>query len=163
MIIYNHAYDIYNCAFRILALLYKSGQDFSVEQIKIFDFIVAFPEMLYIAKLPKGVKKGKRVQKNQYISPQSHQKVFYIAENFQTSALNHLAALSIIDRGKYSQRIVAFKEDSILPNSIIQQINTIDKDASRALDICINHLYNIPINGVDGLKHRTKVMEYRYD
>lgn len=163
MIIYNHAYDIYNCAFRILALLYKSGQSFSIEQIKIFDFIIAFPEMLYIARLPKGIKKGKRVQNNQYISPQNHQKVFYIAENFQIAALNHLAALSIIDKDEYARKTVCLADDMLLPKEVILQINHIGSNSEKAIDICINHLYNIPVNGIDGLKHRTKVMEYRYD
>lgn len=58
--IYNHAYDIYNCMFRILALLYRSEQEFSIEQIRIFDFIIAFPEMINMTRIPKGSARGKK-------------------------------------------------------------------------------------------------------
>lgn len=163
MIIYNHAYDIYNCAFRILSLLYKSNLEFTVEQIRIFDFMIAFPEMLNIATLPKGTKKGKKVKINQYMSPNNHKKIFYVTENFQISALNHLASAAIINKEKYFSGKVSLEKNIQLSEDLINQIELIGSSAINVINICINNLYSLPVDGEGGLKHRSKVMEYRYD
>lgn len=163
MIIYNHAYDIYNCSFRILALLYKSNLEFTVEQIRIFDFMIAFPEMIHIATLPRGTRKGKRTSSNPYISPKNYKKIFYITENFQISALNYLASASVIEKNKYSENIVALSTNTNLSQEIIYEIEHLDTSTSSVIDICINNLYPIPVDGEGGLKHRSKVMEHRYD
>ena len=161
--IYNHAYDIYNCMFRILALLYRSEQEFSIEQIRIFDFIIAFPEMINMTRIPKGSARGKKIIQNKYLSPQSHTKVFYRTENFQISALNHLAAHNIIDAQKYAENTVVLNKSTDLPKYIIDEIASVDSNSDMAIRICINSLYNVPVNGENGLKDRTKMMEYRYD
>lgn len=163
MIIYNHVYDIYNCAFRVIALLFKSKQEFSIEQIRIFDFIVAFPEMLNTTTIPKGVSRLKKLHINKYLSPQSYGKVFYQTENFQISALKHLMVLGIIDENKFKNGIIILNDSIELPEYMIGEVNSLDENTEKAINICINGLYSVPVNGDGGLKQRTKIMEYRYD
>ncbi len=163
VIIYSHAYDMYNCVFRMIALLYRSRLRFSIEQLRIFDFMVAFPEMIHSIELPRGVKRGRRIFENKYMSPQNHRAAFYTVENFQISALNYLASASIIDRYEYARGVVVMSEGVEISKDLALEIDKMDEDASRVLAICIEHLYNVPVDGVRGLKQRSSMMEHRYD
>jgi len=83
-------------------------------------------------------------------------------EHIQIAALNALAGSNIIDRDLLKKGYVE-RTSVTLPDDLqlrIDEKNSLDEPISKFI---FKELSEMPLFGIDGLKHRTGLMEYRYD
>lgn len=164
MLIYHPAYDAYHCIFRLLTLM-EGIKSVEVAKIRILDFFLIFPaEVSKIRLSPAqiGTKKLARSLANVYHGPISTTQVFRDMEHIQIAAINALAASNIINVERLSQGFVERTSASI-PDAINQIVIAKDISVNPLINFIITELSSIPLLGIDGLKHRTGLMEYRYD
>lgn len=68
MLVYNPAFDIYHCAFRMINLLdnLKEGKSVELERLRIWDFYLLFPDKMHEIGLKREEKDIKKLM-NSYI------------------------------------------------------------------------------------------------
>lgn len=164
MLIYHPAFDAYHCILRMLAIL-KISNDIEVERARILDFYITFPSAASKIKMPidlKMLKKEAKEHVNIYRAPINPRATFREMQHIQEAAIKTLAATNIICKQglKQGRMIMAeSKQHSELTSSVTSFIDKM----SPFIYILIQELSLIPLRGESGLKHRTNLMEYRYD
>lgn len=165
MLIYNPAYDIYHCIYRIYNILknIKSTDSIELDRIRIIDFHLVFPSSLVTIDFPVGFKKIKRKLSNSnysYREISNKYVTFQTMQPLQVQAIDFLKSQGYIDINNLNQ---------ITKNSIFSDLN-INSDISFSNDLdekdeelLLNFFYKTPLNGANSLKKRTKLLEYRYD
>jgi hypothetical protein len=101
-------------------------------------------------------------QKNRYYTPHSPKIAFTRVRGIQNTSLRLLFSKRLIDPDWF-ERGYCIPVPNKLPESldkIIQQEN--DRDA-EIMDFLVAHVAEIDFLGQNGLKHRTGLMEFRYD
>ncbi|WP_238913012.1 ABC-three component system middle component 5 [Achromobacter insolitus] len=164
MLIYHPAYDAYHCIFRSLLI---TGTLPTVEEAKlrILDFFLCFPAELQNVRLPvdhSGAKALAKSLKNVYHGPLSKQKAFRDMEHIQIAAFRTLAASGLLNAPELETGLIRRTGLPIPPELTSQLQNFFEKNKSL-VNYLLTKLADIPLLGKDGLKHRTGLMEYRYD
>lgn len=164
MLIYHPAMDAYHCVFRFLLILRRVDR-VEVEKARILDFYILFPSAILSVRLPESSKSKRKIigtYKNPYRDPISPTTSFHEISRIQEAAINCIAGSGLIDIESFSQGILSRSEKSF-SNELSKSIDDyIDKNIDLT-DFIFGDLFNIPLLGTDGLKHRTSLMEYRYD
>lgn len=167
MLIYHPAFDASHCSFRILKLFNILNEDQYIEKdrIKIIDFYIVFPKKIKYIRFPKDVK-GKYIRKNIESINDSYRPCknqFLMAKKMsfiQEKVLQVLVINEYLSKregsneysrgGKYSQLALS--------------IPILDTYINHEVEVLIfDFLLNYELNGKDGLKDRTTLMEFRYD
>lgn len=164
MLTYNPAYDLYHCAYRILKILnFLPNEEYRIETIRIIDFFVLFPEQIADITLPARYRKLKNIlatQKNSYNDIPNKKRIFRELEKFQILAIESLAGMGFLDPHTIKSGFVK-KSNKQLPDDIYEMI---ERDESKNITReYINILASFDLLGPNGLKARTKLMEYKYD
>ncbi|KAA8735523.1 hypothetical protein F4V57_01630 [Acinetobacter qingfengensis] len=164
MLIYHPAFDSSNCCYRLITIFNHLNPRVTLEKdrLKIIDFYVVFPKKLSTTRIPNEFRKLKSELKkiNDTYRPCSNP--FFMAKKMggiQEQVLKKLV----------SSKILSFDINS---NSYGRGENfsklEINGDLSPFLsqenkELFLEYLTNYPLKGKDGIKHRTLLMEYRYD
>lgn len=163
MLVYHPAFDIYNCAFRMLQLLnYLKKSEIELERIRIWDFYLTFPNEARKIKFPRDLNELKKVFKDKGENPYEDlidpKRIVDKMKPFQVSALRYLASYGLIDNDLFKKNIIKRTEKSI-PQELEKRINetTIEKDNIIKLVQGFDNL------ALWGIKERTGLLEYRYD
>ncbi|MFK8272259.1 ABC-three component system middle component 5 [Capnocytophaga canimorsus] len=163
MLVYHPAFDIYNCAFRMLQLLnYLKKSEIELERIRIWDFYLTFPNEARKIKFPRDLNELKKVFKDKGENPYEDlidpKRIVDKMKPFQVSALKYLVSYGLIDSNLFLKNIVKRTEKSI-PQELEKRINetTIEKDNIIKL---VQGFDNLTLWGI---KERTGLLEYRYD
>jgi len=167
MLIYHPAFDASHCAYRILKIFNVNTKitRFEEDRIKLIDFYMVFPKQIKSIRFPRSFKLGKlknilnsiddtyRPCKSPYLI---FQKMNIIQEKvLKNLILNEYLEFSSIDNTYFKGKkfeILSLSEplfDNFIPLEIEKEI--------------LNFLISFEIDGKDGLKDRTKLMEFRYD
>ena len=165
MLIYNPIYDLFHCSFRQLQILYHAKDEIRIEKMKILDFYLTFPSEILRVRLPKeaqGFRKYLRELKNPYEIIIDNKRLFLKMEPYQVSASNFLSSLGIIDHNSLEEGFIK-KTSSPFPEELLLQIELRNKENAQVINIITQVLMKINLNGPDGLKARTNLMEYKYD
>ena len=171
MIIYNQAFDLYHCVFRIMNLLNKFdiGQLVEIDRIRIWDFYLLFPDKVYDIRLKKDEddirdlrKKYIRKRNNPYEHTPEDRKIFEKLKPYQLSALNCLASYEIINKENLALNRVSIDKKNIL-EAYIKQIGALPLTQRNLVSLLTSHFYQISLFGKDGLKSRTNLIESKYD
>lgn len=167
MLIYHPAFDASHCSFRILKLfnILNENKYIEEERIKIIDFYIVFPKKIKFIRFPKEIK-AKYIRKaldsinDSYRPCKNH---FLMAKKMsfiQEKVLQSLVINEYLNKREGSNEYKRGEKFSQLALS------------TPILDTYINHevevlifdfLLNCELNGKDGLKDRTTLMEFRYD
>jgi len=164
MLIYHPAYDAFHCVFRLLSLIANTKR-LEISKVRILDFFLTFPAEVKTIRLPPALSTKKKLAANLtniYHGPLNSQQVFRDMEHIQIAALNALAGSNIIDRDLLKKGYVE-RTSVTLPDDLqlrIDEKNSLDEPISKFI---FKELSEMPLFGIDGLKHRTGLMEYRYD
>lgn len=164
MLIYHPAYDAYHCIFRILAIAESIAQ-LEIDKARLLDFYLLFPSAIASIRLPASLKDARKLAKsvaNVYHDPVNPSSTFREMSHIQLASLQCIAASGLIDRELFEAGLISRTKEKI-PESLQQKV--IDFLASRqsVAEIVLQGLAEIPLRGNDGLKHRTELMEYKYD
>lgn len=164
MLIYHPAFDAYHCILRMLAILNISN-DIEVERARILDFYITFPSAASKIKMPidlKFLKPEARGHANIYRDPINPRATFKDMQHIQEAAIKTLAATNIICKQGLKRGNMIMVDNS--PHSDLTELVALFIDRmSPFIHILIQELALIPLRGESGLKHRTNLMEYRYD
>ncbi|MFL0808159.1 MAG: hypothetical protein K6L60_12820 [Oceanobacter sp.] len=152
--------------FRILSILQLlDSKKVEIDRLKIMDFYFVFPHLLTTSSLPriKGSAEVKReAQKldTPYENLPATKILFSEMGDFQLQALDILRSKGIVDFDETGWLTLGecFSEDSI--HSLVSDNRFTSKKFFRIL---VSVLAQCKLHGLNGLKDRTGLMEYRYD
>lgn len=164
MLIYHPAYDAYHCVFRMLAVAERINNA-EIDKAKLLDFFLVFPGAIGKIRLPSDMLSLRKISKeaaNVYRDPVSRASTFLEMRHIQEAALKSIAASGLIDIDQYSAGYVV-RTSMALPNAVEEKLQEFLSLNSIVVDAVLNDLAKIPLLGKDGLKHRSELMEYRYD
>lgn len=164
MLVYHSAYDAYHCVFRSL-LITSRMTVIETPKLRILDFFLCFPAEIQKVRLPREHSDARRMAQgmaNQYHGPVSMHQAFRDMEHIQLAAFRTLVASRLIAPNDFETGLV--RRTKI---EVPEELHTTLAQASAAnrvlVDYLVNSLGQIQLLGVDGLKHRTGLMEHRYD
>lgn len=83
-------------------------------------------------------------------------------EQIYLAAVRALAASNLLDKEKINAGM-AVRTDAKIPPEIQEKLNFARHRGGQIFEYILSGLGGIPTQGVDGLKHRTGLLEYRYD
>lgn len=165
MLIYNPAYDIHHCIFRIYNILHKIKFDSSIEfeRVRIIDFHLVFPSALDSVEYPTGFRKIKnKILKinSPYRNISNKYVTFQTMQNLQIQAIDFLKTQGYIEIDNLNN----ITKTSIFPDLKINlnQRFFVELDYEDE-NIIMNFFYKTSLNGANSLKKRTRLLEYRYD
>ena len=171
MIIYNQAFDLYHCIFRILNFLnrFNPNENIEVDKLRIWDFYFLFPNKVYDIRLKQNESDIRKIRK-QYIKQRNNpyetifeeRKIFEKLKPYQLSALNCIASYGIINKETLTQQRVSIENKELL-NEFIAKFGELSPREKNVISLMTSHFYNISLFGKDGLKSRTNLMESKYD
>lgn len=164
MLIYHPAYDAYHCVFRMLSIL-SVIPSLEYDKARLLDFYLTFPSAVQGITLPKTLTHGKRLAKkfeNVYHDPFDPSFIFKDMRAIQISAVGCLVASGIVNRASYSDGVIV-RTDVKLPISLETRISDFLASRPEIGDFILHDLAMLPLRGVNGLKHRTGLLEYKYD
>jgi hypothetical protein len=164
MLIYHPAYDAHHCIFRSLLIMTRC-KVIEAEKLRILDFYLCFPSELKDIRLAKGYGDARKISqnmKNEYHGPVNKKLVFRDLEHIQLAAFRTIAASRLVDAAEYESGLMR-RTDIHVPTELGEALNTAAEEQKTVLNFVIETLADIPLRGDNGLKHRTGLMEYRYD
>lgn len=166
---YQPAFDPFNAVFRGLQITQNFEKTVSFDAFRICDFFLVFP--FFMAEPEVRYKQGhqwvRRVGRD-YVSRKPYGKIpdrkllFQRILPFQVAAMSSLVKNEIFDQDAWLNGEV--KRTAVeVPIALLERINTENgknKELIRALETL---LVEYDLQGDDGLKSRTGLLEYRYD
>lgn len=167
MLIYHPAFDASHCSYRIVRLFNLINNDdyLEEERIKIMDFYTVFPKKIKNIKFPQQIK-SKEIRKeldqiNDIYRPCRNP--YLIAKKMSLIQEKVLQILVINEYLDYKESTNSYKKGQKF-NQLSISNQMFENQIKQAIEILIiDFLLNHPLNGKDGLKDRTSLMEFRYD
>jgi len=163
MIIYHPAYDAHHCSYRILNILHSvDGKKLTKEALKLIDYYYVYPHLLKrVSKLPRSLnthkKKINAVPEPFEITPNPKSLYFELVTTHD-SALISLSQKSLITRSDSEVTL----NGELLPPSLIEAFNTDEFAKSDFFIMLTTSFPKVSLNGKNGFKSRSGLMEYRY-
>lgn len=171
MITYNPAFDLYHCIYRMAHIVQKlsEGECFEIEKVRIWDFYLLFPSKLYEVSLKlseKDLREARRnfikLSKSPYEYCGDNRKLFEWIKPFQVSALNCLVSCGILSKDAYLNNQVCVSNYQALAD-FVEKAGDITQHEHNVLAFLSLLSRNMSLTGADGLKARTRLLEYKYD
>lgn len=163
MLVYHPAFDIYNCAFRMLQLLnYVKQSEIELDRLRIWDFYLTFPNEARKIIFPKDLIELKRIFKDKANNPYEDlidpRKIAERMRPFQISALRYLASYGLIDNNLFLKNVIK-RTNKKIPQELEEKINDVTTEKENIMKLVqgFNQL------ALRGIKERTGLLEYRYD
>lgn len=164
---YQPAFDVYHTVFRLLRISTFSGMsEISVEQLRIVDFYLLFFSRLADVRLSPAHRKikvlAKQLARDTYEVQPDDRLLFARMGTIQEAAFRTLASSGVIDSVRLGFGVFSLTGDglSVGVEERISEINAEDKEKMKSLDVLMTQY---EINGKNGLKDRTNLMEFKYD
>lgn len=166
MLIYDQALDPYHCAVRALGISFLIGTESSeLETLRILDVVLTFPTMLSEIRLTREtlhLRKLSIAAPNPFRPPPKGLSSIEAIRSIQAVAIATLASAGLIGATELAKGVFA-RSKMTLPIELKVAIDAwLDRDGKDKKEI-VTFLGAIPLSGEDGLKHRTKLLEHRYD
>jgi len=166
MIIYHPAYDLNHCAYRFITLLSDiDGNNTEWDTLQLLDFYYVFPHFLAEMRLPKNPI-ATRNQLNKISGPYetlpNPKRLIFELSTLHKEAARALVAKGILDKDLFLKNIITLYTEKV-PESLKLHMSKDEKRNTFWYHLLVKVLAKYPINGKNGLKDRTQLMEYRYD
>lgn len=165
MLIYHPAFDAYHCVFRMLALI-DSLPDIEIDMLRLCDFYLVFPSEIERIRLPAELSHGRKIAKslsNIYRNPINANQAFRDMSEIQLAALRNIAASGLIDIDCYERGIIRKNASRKISEHVVRRVEIYFKGHPELADFILKSFARFPLRGLNGLKHRTGLLEYRYD
>jgi len=163
MIIYHPAYDVHHCAYRVLNLL-RSTEDMSVskDSLRLMDFYYVYPHLLKRVKRSRPLLKYSAaidaVDESFEVTP-NPTSLFYELCRMQDSAFRSLEQKSLISLDGERVRLNFGR----LPDVLLKGFDSDEFSKTIFFKALVTALPAVKMNGKDGFKERSGLMEFRYD
>ena len=168
MILYNPATDFYHCWMRIASIL-SADLEVAMEydRIRIIDYYMCFPKELLSRSLPRTY--GSQLKKRAKIIPTGYEDSFSISQAFQQMTEIHrqvimdMVSKGLIQRKPYQEGILLASTSSAT-RSLLKEVSDEWKQKDNGWNLLVvEALSDIHLNGKNGLKDRSGLLEFRYD
>ena len=164
MLIYHPGYDVNHCCYRILNILFNvDDNQLNHDLLKLFDFYYLYPHLLKkISRLPKPLCYEKKlisaIEEPFEITPNS-KSLFFEMSILQEDAINSLINKGLITiKGK----LILLSIDNV-PPTLVQKFRDGVFSSSHIHQMLLKNLPKVTLNGLNGIKAKSGLMEYRYD
>lgn len=167
MLIYDYALDPYHCSIRILAMCMFGvwASEVHAEQVRILDYFLVYPSKVASIRLPaeyKTIRYSANEMANPYRYSPSKRAAFERMRPVFYAAASGLVAAGLLDLTSFERGVLKFLPEKLSPE-MAASIQRYKARQSIVGNFVLSALAAIPLNGPDGLKHRTGLLEYRYD
>lgn len=171
MIVYNRAFDLYHCIYRMTHLLANCDAEkiVDVDRLRIWDYYLLFPQEVYSIRLLQSEdqirnlrKQYVKKKKNPFIILPPKRRLFLKLKSYQMTALNCIASYGIIDREVLKDGGVKIINSELLQLYILE-IGEISRVESNIISLMTGQFNIVSMIGKNGLKSRTQLMENLYD
>lgn len=165
MISYHPAFDPYHTAFRIVRLLSGAPGGFEKDKVRLMDFHLVFPQAIEEITLPQTLRRWRtrsRALANRYWFHGERWLIFARMGPFFAAASRLLYGSHVVDRDRYKVGYLQLDRSRATTRQILDAANAVTLD-EELLEFVVSDLGAIPFGGSSGLKHRTGLMEFRYD
>lgn len=167
MLVYHPAFDLYNCIFRMLQLLtYSKEDEIHFDKLRIWDFYLAFPNLVREISFPADLKYLKenifKEKNNPYEEITDQKQIFERMKSYQLSAIKCLASYGFIDSKMLSKNKVR-KTEKEIPEALLVKLNDLANQKGNVIKLLTSDLVNLPLFGDKGWKARTGLLEFKYD
>lgn len=168
---YQPAFDPYNAMFRLLQLREGIWIDRAVpyDAMRIADFFLLFPFFLKDKDVRyKQEHRAIRAIGKKYEATKPYSRLpdkrtlFRRVEPFQVAAIGSLVNSGFVKAKSWEQRTVKATEKE-LPDALQTRLQDENSANNELIEAILILLSEYPLTGKDGLKHRTGLLEYRYD
>jgi hypothetical protein len=163
------ALDPFHSMFRVMRMrdVIAAAGELSVDHVRIMDFYLAFPFRIDGIRVLPAHKRFRRLAKvyeksKPYGEQPMDAALFARMSPIQTAAIESLASNGIFDASRLRASWVKPTERN-LPEEILSrvaEINGADEELLEFIEVLATEYH---VAGANGLKHRTGLMEYRYD
>ena len=164
MLIYHPAFDAYHSIFRILVVIDRM-RDIELDKARILEFYLLFPAALCKVRIPSGssnVKKNAKTFTNPYHDPINLRSTFREMRAMQDAAIKCLAAAELIDKDRLEHGFLTRTKKNI-PDNLKGFLDRFVQERLVVAEYIFGDLANFSLYGMNGLKDRTNLMEFRYD
>lgn len=169
MLMYDWTLDPHHTFIRVCLILEiaskKRCQKIEYDRLRILDFILAKPTFIADIRCDNAwgssVKSDFRKLKNDY-NQFPKQSLFENMKNTLNTVLAYLESTQVIASDKSTRPSYLITFDALSKN-LLDAINSQTSINQKAISLVHNHLIDYQLMGVNGLKDRTELMEYRYD
>lgn len=165
MIIYHHKNDVFHCIYRILSIFEMlDSKKIEVGKLKIIDFYLTFPHLLVEVRMPNStdgrtLKKFAKNLENPYENFPNSKILFSEMGDFQSQAIDILRSKDILTtKDEWIGIGESFNHEGIVKLTAKNSYTSI-----QIFKILVEVFSNCELNGKNGLKNRTSLMEFRYD
>jgi hypothetical protein len=168
-LVYQPAFDPYNTAFRMLRL--REGISFArpmpLEGVRILDFFILFPFLIGSVKLKQGDRKFRTLAmsfdhlKPYARMPESSQ-LLERMRPFQVAAIKQLVGSGFLDSDCWREGLFK-RTETELPSSLKEAVSSVNAEQNDLVEMITEFANGYALSGVDGLKARSGLLEFRYD
>lgn len=168
MLLYHPATDFFHCWMRFASLLCScGGNGVEYDRLRIIDFLLCFPHELHNCRLP--IEYSGELRKN--ISPlrKTYEDPFSIRQGFaQVNKIQKHVAMDMVAKGIVQRD--SYREGILIPSTaptisgLLESVALNWEDRNQAWHkLIVTVLLSIPLNGKNGLKDRSGLLEFKYD
>lgn len=170
MITYNPAFDLYHSIFRMAHILLKMDEHKPVEidRVRIWDFYMLYPVQLNHVSLKmdekeiRDARKLLKLKETNYDYKGDTRKLFEWIKPCQISALGCLVSCGILSKEAFEVGNVLVSNHDKL-NAFVEHAGDISVHERNILKFLSFLFSGMPLTGNYGMKHRTKLLEFKYD
>ena len=160
------AYDAYHSMFRVSRLLpIVNRARLEFDKLRIMDFYVCFPVLIDQARLRREDRRFNRLSRLRapaYSGKPDGRLAFNRMQPTQTAAIQTLALSGFVDSKALELGWVEATGKAV-PPKLAARIEEINHEENLLIEFMEVLAKDYPLTGENGLKHRSALMEYRYD
>lgn len=163
---YQPAYDPFHTVLRIIRIADFMATPPSVGQARIADFYLSFPARLDDVKFPRGMRGRLRTALAQapatYGTAPADETVMRKMRPIQDAAIQTLLGNGSLDHDAFEAGTIALDMQSV-SERLLARARALNIEQNALSGLVRDLVAAVPLEGEDGLKHRTGLGEHRYD
>lgn len=163
MLIYTPALDPYHCSIRIVAALSRRRLPVSRDVLRIADFYLVFPSEIASIRLPKDalrIRKTAEQLRSAYHPTGAPRTTFNRMNQPFEAAVFALEAKGVVSTRDGERNLLTLISE---PEELLVAADAFFARLSPISSFVVDELMGWKFFGIDGLKHRTGLLEHRYD
>ncbi|WP_143752283.1 ABC-three component system middle component 5 [Burkholderia sp. SRS-W-2-2016] len=168
MLIYEPALDPYHGAIRILAVAKSSSRiniNLSIDAARIADYFLVYPYKMLSFTFPaeyRSMRTAAKDTENPYRSTSGNRTAFERMRPIFFAALSGLVAANLLDADLLKRGILSLSGND-LPADLAAAVARFQDRQTVVGKFVLSDFLKLPVNGNNGLKHRSGLIEHRYD
>ncbi|WP_343584003.1 ABC-three component system middle component 5 [Herbaspirillum sp.] len=168
MLIYDQALDPYHTAVRLMAILSAATQrsvPLSVDAARIADYFLVYPSKMGDFTFPaefRNIRSAVKESGNPYRNAPGMRAAFERMRPIFSAALSGLIAAGYVNEDAFISGFIQ-PSDATIPDGLQAAIDRFKTRQTSVGKFILSDLLDMPANGDKGLKHRSRLIEYRYD